>query len=157
VAATSFNANKIITTGGGGAFLGVDAAVAQRARHISSTAKVGHDAFEHDAYGLNYRMSNINAALGLAQIGKLARFVESKRANHERYVSRLATRDLGIRFPVDGTGVSSNFWSSCARLPVDAAPVIRRMQSRGIGVRPVWMPLPQLAIYARYPYVRRDD
>jgi dTDP-4-amino-4,6-dideoxygalactose transaminase len=157
VAATSFNANKIITTGGGGAFLASDPALVQRARHISSTAKVGRAAFEHDAYGLNYRMSNINAALGLAQIAKLAHFTDCKRANHELYASRLAIPDLDVRFPADGSCVTPNFWSSCARLPIDADPVIRRMQSRNIQVRPVWIPLPQLAIYARFPYVRRDD
>src|SRR5262249_27046697 len=85
------------------------------------------------------------------------RFIENKRANHERYVSRLAAADLGIRFPADEHGVSTNCWSSCARLPVDPAPGIRRLQSRSIGVRPVWMPPPPLAIYARYPYVPRDD
>jgi perosamine synthetase len=156
VAATSFNANKIITTGGGGAFAADDALVS-RARHIASTAKVGRDAFDHDAYGLNYRMSNVNAAIGLAQTRKLGQFIERKRANHERYVARTAAADLRVRFPRDAGGVTPNFWSSCARLPVDAEPVIRAMQGRNIQVRPVWIPLPQLSIYSRYPYVCRND
>jgi perosamine synthetase len=82
----SFNGNKTITTGGGGAIITDDASLAKRAKHITTTAKVPHRwEYQHDEVGFNYRMPNINAALGCAQLEQLAGFVTAKRALFKRY------------------------------------------------------------------------
>src|SRR5262249_31444425 len=81
LAALSFNGNKIVTTGGGGAIICADAALAARAKHLTTTAKLPHAwAFDHDAVGYNDRMPNINAAVGVAQLEQLPRFLAAKRA-----------------------------------------------------------------------------
>jgi dTDP-4-amino-4,6-dideoxygalactose transaminase len=157
VAITSFNANKIVTTGGGGAFLAQDIALVDRARHLSSTAKLRGDSYTHDAYGLNYRMSNLNAALGLAQLAKLEDFIERKCLAHRFYEDRLSSDNLDVRFPALENGVEPNYWVSCARLPIAADAIIRCLQSREVQARPVWVPLPYLPIYSSFPYVTEAD
>jgi perosamine synthetase len=86
--ALSFNGNKIVTTGGGGAVLTQDAALARQARHLTTTARVGEVAeFAHDQVGFNYRLPNLNAALGCAQFEELPGFLAAKRRLASRYVA----------------------------------------------------------------------
>lgn len=149
--ATSFNANKIITTGAGGAFLANDSTLLQRARHMASTAKTNGYSFEHDAFGINYRMSNINAAVGVAQITKLPLFVQRKRSIQDEYAMQLASA-FGPRTqmaqPVEGS--TGNCWSYCVMLEISSERVIQRVQKAGIQARPVWIPLIDLPIYKKY-------
>lgn len=156
--ATSFNANKIITTGAGGAFLTNDATLLQRARHMTSTAKTNGYSFEHDAYGVNYRMSNINAAVGVAQIAKLPIYVQRKNSIQDEYAMHLASV-LGSRFqmaqPVEGS--KGNCWSYCIMLRISSENVIRRLQATGIQVRPVWIPLIDLPIYEKYQKIGSQE
>ncbi len=105
----SFNGNKIITSGGGGMLLFNDEELAQKAKHLSTQAKVPHAwEFIHDDIGYNYRMPNINAALGLAQLEQIDRFVEIKRALANRYKEFF--RNTKIKFINEPKNAKSNFW-----------------------------------------------
>ncbi|HWY35005.1 MAG TPA: LegC family aminotransferase [Nitrosopumilaceae archaeon] len=105
----SFNGNKILTTGGGGMLLFKDEILARKAKHLSTQAKVPHIwEFAHDEIGYNYRMPNINAALGLAQIEQLPVFVQRKRMLANNYKKFFA--ELEISFQQEPTGAESNYW-----------------------------------------------
>jgi perosamine synthetase len=157
IAATSFNANKIVTTGAGGALLADDAALAAQARHLASTAKATPDQFIHDRCGVNYRMSNLNAAVGLAQIRKLPSFVSRKRRIRELYRAQLADAGAPIEWASPLPGVDPNYWSACVVLDRPATPVLQSLGQRGIQARPVWVPLPRLAIYRDYECASHCD
>ncbi|WDV47432.1 LegC family aminotransferase [Clostridiaceae bacterium M8S5] len=110
VSSLSFNGNKIITTGGGGAILTNDRKLATIAKHITTTAKLPHRwALIHDKVGYNYRMPNINAALGCAQIEQLDRFVQKKRSLAKKYHNKL-TRAKGITIMKEPKYARSNYW-----------------------------------------------
>ncbi len=147
LATTSFNANKIVTTGAGGALLGNDPALIARARHVSSTAKTNPYSFEHDAYGLNLRMSNLCAALGVAQLERLETMRQAKRRIDRRYREAIPRLMPAARFAILDPRVEDNAWMSTVRLPGPAEPVIRALQADSIQVRPLWVPLPDLPIY----------
>ena len=108
----SFNGNKIITTGGGGMIVTDDEELAHRAKHLTTTAKQPH-AYEyfHDELGYNYRMPNLNAALGLAQLDKLDFFLKEKRKVADRYRDFFADRDADLIWERDKT--TANFWFNC--------------------------------------------
>lgn len=144
--ATSFNGNKIITTGGGGALLTDDAELAARARHLTTTAKADKIEFYHDEVGYNYRLSNLAAAVGTAQLEQLDGFVEIKRAIAARYATGLA--DLpGTQPHPEPAHCRSTFWMYSAQLDRPARPVIDRLNAAGIMSRPIWMPLPRLPAF----------
>lgn len=151
----SFNGNKVITTGGGGAILFNDEALADRAKHLSTTAKRPHRwEFFHDEVGYNYRLPALNAALGCAQMEKLPGFIERKRALAERY--RVAFADLpGLRFVTEPEGDTSNYWLNTLVLDEDGPftrdEVLAATNDAGLMTRPVWAPLHQLPIYADCP------
>jgi perosamine synthetase len=106
----SFNGNKIITTGGGGAILTNDENLGKLARHITTTAKLPHKwAFSHDMVGYNYRMPNVNAALGCAQLEQLPGFIEKKRSLAERYKKAFSNVD-GVSFFSEPEFARSNYW-----------------------------------------------
>jgi perosamine synthetase len=149
----SFNGNKIITTGGGGALLIDDDALADRARHITTTAKQPHRwAFMHDQVGYNYRMPNLNAALGLGQLERLADFVACKRALADRY--RAVCEDLaGLEFINEPPGTQSNYWLNAIRLtqPQRRDEFLQALQERGLMARPLWEPMHRLPMYRDAP------
>ena len=155
VGTLSFNGNKLITTGGGGALVTNDAALADRARHLSTTAKMPHHwLFTHDAVGWNDRMPNINAALGVAQLEVLDRRLEAKRLLANRYME--AFEDLeGVELLDEPNGCCSNFWLVTLRFTADdplAAQALRlqlleRSHKTGLFLRPIWTPLHQLPMY----------
>ncbi len=147
----SFNGNKIITTGGGGAILTDDAAIAARARHLTTTARVPH-AWDvvHDAVGWNYRMPNLNAAVGCAQLAQLDGFLSRKRVLHERY--RAAFEGMsGVRLLAEPEGTRSNQWLQALLFDDDQAAerdlLLASANADGAQLRPVWTPLHQLAPY----------
>ena len=155
LSALSFNGNKIVTTGGGGAVLTNDDALAQRAKHLTTTAKVPH-AYEyvHDEVGYNYRLPNINAALGCAQLENLESYIEKKRKLAEIYRAALAGVD-GVVIMDDLPEQRSNAWLIAALLD-DATgetceSLIGALGDCGIQARPVWRPLHQLPMYADNP------
>jgi dTDP-4-amino-4,6-dideoxygalactose transaminase len=155
----SFNGNKLITTGGGGALLTHDAQLAQRARHLSTTAKLPHLwAFEHNAVAWNDRLPNLNAALGVAQLEDLSRRLEAKRQLAERYAQAFAGVE-GVELVPEPQGCRSNHWLVSLRFttadPAEAQAqrqvLLELAHAAGILLRPVWHPLHLLPMYADAP------
>jgi aminotransferase in exopolysaccharide biosynthesis len=144
----SFNGNKIVTTGGGGMIL-ADAELGRRARHLSTTAKTPHPfEFRHDEIGWNYRMPNLNAALGVAQFERIEAFVACKRELARRYAAQLAGGDL--EFVVEPSGCRSNYWLNAVVCPDPARrdALLQTMHAAGVMARPVWTPMTRLSMYA---------
>jgi perosamine synthetase len=155
VGTLSFNGNKLITTGGGGALLSNDAELAQRARHLSTTAKRPHPwAFEHDAVGWNDRLPNLNAALGVAQLEDLDRRLEAKRQLAQHYAEAFAGLE-GVELVAEPPGCRSNQWLVSLRFTAEEPAIAeaQRLQllesahAAGLLLRPIWTPLHQLPMY----------
>lgn len=151
----SFNGNKTITTGGGGALVTSDAHLAMRVKHLSTTAKIAHRfEFDHDAVGFNYRMPNINAALGVAQLQQLPTILERQRLLHDCYRDLLADLAFGtLRSEISGT--RSNYWLQAYLLDSEWADqrdeILHACLDEKIPVRPLWKPLNRLVPYSRSP------
>lgn len=151
----SFNGNKTVTTGGGGAILINDATLAKRAKHVSTTAKVPHRwAFVHDEVGYNYRLPNINAALGCAQLEQLPAMLEAKRRLFDRYSAAFA----GVphsRIVKEPEGCRSNYWLQALLLDEVAAAhrdaILEATNGAGLMTRPVWTLMHRLAPYRECP------
>ena len=147
----SFNGNKIITTGGGGALLTNDHEIAVHAKHLSTTAKVKHDwRFIHDQIGFNYRLPNLNAALGCAQMQKLPFLIESKRSLFLKYSE--AFRSIkGVKLLSEPINAKSNYWLQTLILDKEyeseLEDILEYTNTRGIMTRPAWELLHQLEIY----------
>ena len=151
----SFNGNKTITTGGGGAILTNDLALGARAKHLTTTAKQPHRwAFNHDELGYNYRLPNLNAALGCAQLEQLPLFLAEKRSLFEAYRSRFADVH-GLRLMTEPTGCRSNFWLQALLLDEAQADqreaVLTATNAAGQMTRPVWTLMHRLPHFASAP------
>lgn len=151
----SFNGNKTITTGGGGAVVTSNPELADRLKHLSTTAKLPHPfEFDHDQVGFNYRMPNINAALGLAQMEGLGDIIDLQRALYLRYEHELAGLELG-EVKKEKCGDRSNFWLHAFLLNSESAgsrdKIITACLEAGVSVRPLWKPLNTLRPYAGFP------
>ncbi len=143
----SFNGNKIITTGGGGMIL-TNEALGPRAKHLTTTAKQPHPyEFVHDDIGFNYRLPNLNAALGCAQLEQLDRFIAGKRLLATRYAEVLQGSDL--QFFLEPSGCRSNYWLNVVicenRGQRDA--LIKTTNEQGVMTRPIWHLMNHLPIY----------
>jgi perosamine synthetase len=153
IGALSFNGNKVVTTGGGGAVLCADPALGARAKHLTTTAKLPHRwRYEHDAIGFNYRLPNLNAALGCAQLEQLDGFLAAKRRLSDAYVHHLAGIDgvAVVRPPADGNGA---LWLN-AILVLDAETrdaLLERCHADGILARPAWQLMHHLPFYGDCP------
>ena len=151
----SFNGNKTITTGGGGAILTDDTVLAKRARHLTTTAKVPHRwEYRHDEIGYNYRLPNINAALGCAQLEQLPGFISAKRRLFERY--RAAFVGVGTaRIVAEPKGCRSNYWLQTLLLDEAAAgerdAILAATNDAGMMTRPAWTLLHRLNPYCGCP------
>jgi perosamine synthetase len=158
--ALSFNGNKVITTGGGGAILTNDTELAKKAKHITTTARVNTDStFTHDQLGYNYRMPNINAALGCAKLEQLQGMLEKKRSLAEQY--RAVFRDMpGCSVFKEAEYASSNYWLNVLMLDEPSVDmvmqIIRELNSVGINARPVWRPMHKLPMYEGCPAMNLD-
>lgn len=156
VGAVSFNGNKIVTTGGGGAIVTDDEALAKRAKHLTTTAKVSHPwAFVHDEPGYNYRLPNINAALGVAQMAQLGARVEKKRRLAKRYATEFAGFDGGAIFD-EPRGAQSNFWLNTLVLAPGTTEAGRNalldgLNAAGYMARPVWTLMHKLPFHVQSP------
>jgi perosamine synthetase len=155
LSALSFNGNKIVTTGGGGAILTNDEKLAKRAKHLTTTAKVGHPwAFVHDEVGYNYRLPNLNAALGCAQLEQLGGFLESKRALAQKY-ERAFNGLKGVSFFRAPPFSRSNFWLNAILLDEEFAgereAFLAEAHKAGILVRPVWTLMHKLKMFKNCP------
>lgn len=155
VSALSFNGNKTITTGGGGAVLTNDLDLANTAKHITTTAKIPHEwEYRHDRVGFNYRLPNINAALGCAQLERLPSMLERKRRLADRYERAFAPVE-GVKFFVEPEFARSNYWLNALLLDPSCAAerdrVLRLTNDHGIMTRPAWALLPTLPMYRESP------
>ena len=151
----SFNGNKIITTGGGGAILCNDAELARHAKHLTTTAKRSHRwEFFHDELAWNYRLPNLNAALGCAQMERLSDFLVRKRALADRYQA-IFSRLAGIRFVVEPVHSRSNYWLNTVRLEESDMnvrdKVLAVVNDAGYQCRPTWRLLHKLPMFADCP------
>lgn len=154
----SFNGNKTLTTGGGGAIVSDNQALAMAARHLTNTARLANGwNFDHDRLGYNYRMPNLNAALGCAQLEQLDGFLTRKRALAARYATAL--NQVGnVRFFNEPGFARSNYWLNAILLdPVVADArdaVLAATNNAGLETRPVWTLMHRLPMYRDCP---RDE
>lgn len=144
----SFNGNKIITTGGGGMILAGDA-VGARAKHLTTTAKKPHPyEYVHDEVGYNYRLPNLNAALGCAQLEQLEGFVNNKRILAARYIDLL--KDSDLEFITEPKNCRSNYWLNAVicenRKHRDS--LLAATNDEGVMTRPIWALMSHLPMYA---------
>lgn len=150
----SFNGNKILTTGGGGMILTDDSELARRAKHLTTTAKLPHPwEFEHDEIAYNFRMPNLNAALGVAQLERLPGFLADKRRLADRYQAAFADV-LGVRFLSEPAGTTSNYWLCAVRLDGGISvrnAVLEATNGAGLQCRPFWNLLHRQAPYRDFP------
>jgi perosamine synthetase len=158
----SFNGNKVVTTGGGGAVLTNDDEIAARVKHLTTTARTRDPkrpwAFDHDEVGYNYRMPNINAAVGCAQLERLDDIIARKRRLAGTYAQALSGVP-GISFFIEPPGAASNYWLNAILLEKDLVSerdglldeFWHRDPKRPIRCRPVWTPMHQLPMYTSCP------
>jgi len=157
-AVLSFNGNKIITTGGGGMILTNDDDYARHARHFTSTAKRSHAwSFNHDEIAYNYRLPNINAALGCGQMERLSTMIQAKRELAERYL------EVFKDFPNAGIfrepkGARSNYWLNTLVIDRECAGdrdrLLSALHANGVHARPLWTPMHMLPMYQNCPRSR---
>ena len=151
----SFNGNKIITTGGGGAILTNDSVIAFKAKHLTTTAKQPHRwEFNHDAVAYNHRLPNLNAALGCAQLERLPNFLSRKRQLTDNYRKAFASIP-GICFIDEPKDCHSNFWLNAVRLSKPSMSLrdtlLAVAHEAGYQCRPVWKLLNKLPMYKDCP------
>ena len=156
--AVSFNGNKIITTGGGGALVTDDRKLAEHVRYLSTQAKMPHPHYEHTEVGYNYRLSNLLAAIGRAQMENLMSRIERRRAIEERYTESLGDVP-GISFLPHPTWCRPNHWLTCVRFDDDVwgADANERMRCElelhDIEGRKLWKPMHQQPVFQEYESV----
>lgn len=144
----SFNGNKTVTCGGGGAIVTNDGGIAKRAKHLTTQAKVPHKwEFVHDEIGYNYRMPNLNAALACAQLEQLDLFIENKRVLAERYIA--LTESLGLSFVQESQNAKANYWLGALMLEnlEERNAFLDFTNSNGVMTRPVWELMNRLPMF----------
>jgi len=151
----SFNGNKIITTGGGGMILCNDEDLAKKAKHLTTQAKASSDEYYHDEVGYNYRLVNILAAMGVAQMEQLPGFLTRKEEINDRY-NEFFMNVHGVSVQKIDENVRSNHWLYTIRLSNQAA-VRKYLLEKDIEVRPLWVPLNQLPAFKNDIYVNEHD
>lgn len=157
VSAVSFNGNKIITTGGGGAILTNDDIAAKRIRHLSTTAKIaGTTSFTHDEVGFNYRMPNLNAALGCGQLEQLPNFLKKKRGLSQKYHLALEGFE-GLKLITEPVHAQSNYWLNTIilnqKFENQLNSILDNLEKNGIQARPCWTLMHKLKIYENSPRI----
>lgn len=153
----SFNGNKTITTGGGGAILTNDTALASHAKYLTTTAKLPHAwEYRHDEIAYNYRLPNLNAALGCAQLEQLPAMLNAKRALFQRYQTAFA-QIQGVTLMAEPAHCQSNYWLQTLLLDVDHADqrdqVLAATNAATYMTRPAWILMHELAPYNNCPYM----
>ncbi len=149
IGAFSFNGNKIVTTGGGGMLVTDDEQLAARAKHLTTQAKVPDTGYLHDEVGYNYRLTNLSAALGVAQLERLPEFVRRKREIAARYDTAFA--GTGLELPPRVPGLDSTYWLYSVLVPDDLPGgrdgLLDHLDRAGVMARALWRPL-----HAQPPY-----
>jgi perosamine synthetase len=141
----SFNGNKVVTTGGGGMLLTADDALAERAQYLATQAKDDSVEYIHGEVGFNYRLSNVLAAIGCAQLEDLPVKVEARRHNAAAYADAFADVP-GLEMMREASWAYSTFWLSTVRVDatafgIDSRELMRRLTAAGVQTRPLWQPL----------------
>lgn len=149
----SFNGNKLITTGGGGMLVTDDEAFAKRALYLATQAKDDALNYHHEAVGYNYRLTNIQAAMGLAQLGHLAEFLAAKRRIAARY-NEAFSKTFGLISDMELPGFTSAFWMYRLLIEekafgIGSRKLLARLNERGIGARPFWKPIHLMPMYEK--------
>lgn len=151
----SFNGNKIVTSGGGGAIVTNDLDLAVKAKHLTTTAKVPHPyEYSHDEIGYNYRMPNLNAALACAQLEQLDTFIQKKRDLAHEY--HIFFESKGIQFRTELPNTKANYWLMCLELEnkKERDAFLKETNELSVMTRPIW----QLIFNSpSYQYFQRDD
>lgn len=154
----SFNGNKLITSSGGGALIAASKSCAERARYLSTQARQPAPHYEHTEIGYNYRLSNICAAIGRAQLKGIRSKIERRRLNFDYYASEL--RPFGLQFQEEGENVCSNRWLSVALFKPEQGdsrgPARERVRlallDQAIESRPVWKPMHMQPVFSECKY-----
>jgi perosamine synthetase len=151
----SFNGNKIITTGGGGMLVSDDKGLADRARYLTTQAKDDPLEYVHGAVGYNYRLTNVQAAIGCAQLERLNEYVRAKRRIAMTYSAAFADVP-GLTIMRQAPWAESNWWMytvlfDSRRAALDSRAVMRRLDACGIQARPLWQPVHRSPAYADLP------
>jgi perosamine synthetase len=157
----SFNGNKIMTTGGGGAIITNNKILAKKIKHLSTTAKINHRwEYIHDAVGYNFRMPNLNAALGSAQIENLNKFLKSKKKLFQRYCKEFS-KVKEIRLIKNPEFSKSNNWLNTIFIKNSSIKkrnkILSLAQKKQIFLRPVWKPLHQLKHFRSMPKMNLEN
>lgn len=151
----SFNGNKIVTSGGGGALVTNNESMGLRGKHLTTTAKVPHlYEFFHDEIGYNFRMPNLNAALACAQLEQIDRFLQSKRELALNYQSFFA--NSGIKFRTETPNTKSNYWLMCVELENQEERdfFLKETNAKKVMTRPIWQLMYRLPMYK---HCQRDE
>ncbi len=151
----SFNGNKTITTGGGGAILTNDAELARHAKHLTTTAKLSHAwEYSHDEIGYNYRLPNLNAALGCAQLEQLPAKLAAKRRLFQRYQAAFAPIP-GVELMAEPAQCQSNYWLQTLLLDAEESSqrdlVLKATNDSGFMSRPTWTLMHELTPFKDFP------
>jgi perosamine synthetase len=153
----SFNGNKTVTTGGGGAILTNNAELARHAKHLTTTAKLPHAwEYRHDEIGYNYRLPNLNAALGCAQLEQLPAMLAAKRELFHRYQAAFAPLG-GVTLVAEPAHCSSNYWLQALLLDTQVADqrdaILKASNESGVMTRPAWGLMHELAAFKDCPHM----
>jgi len=151
----SFNGNKIVTCGGGGAIVTNDIALGEKGKYLTTTAKIPHPyEYVHDEMGYNFRMPNLNAALACAQLEQLDGFLENKRNLAKEYQSFFAAK--GIEFRTETPETKANYWLMCVELEnkQDRDLFLAATNQNNVMTRPIWQLMFRLPMYA---HCQRDE
>ena len=150
----SFNGNKTLTTGGGGVVLTDHNSIAQQLKHLSTTARItsGYE-LEHDVPGFNYRMPNLNAAMGIAQLENLPNFLSKKRSLASHYHKIEIPNSKWLK---EQNSYHSNYWLNAIQLDSSKLrnDLLANALRKGILCRPIWKPIHSMAAYSKFP---KDD
>jgi perosamine synthetase len=151
----SFNGNKIITTGGGGMILTNDEALAKKAKHITTQAKADPFEYIHDEIGYNYRLVNILAAMGVAQMEQLPGFLIRKKEVYTQYINAFKNIE-GFAVQEITDGVAPNLWLQTFKFNNSKA-LMKYLTDQKIQVRPFWVPMNQLQMFSTELYINHSD
>lgn len=147
----SFNGNKIVTSGGGGAIVTNDVELGIKAKHLTTTAKIPHPyEYVHDEIGYNFRMPNLNAALACAQLEQLSTFIESKRILAQEYNSFFKSK--GINFRTELPQTKANYWLMCVELEnkQERESFLKVTNENGVMTRPIWQLIFKSSLYSGF-------
>jgi perosamine synthetase len=152
----SFNGNKIITAGGGGMVVTDDDDLSNKIRHLTTQAKSDSFEYDHDEIGYNYRLNNIQAAMGVAQMEKIEEYVQIKRKNAKFYIE-LTANIRELEFLEEAEWAKSNYWLLTIKVPKNhKKPLIECLLTKNIQVRPIWKLISSLPMYSEFQSYKVD-